>query len=178
MELFDRIVTLGTILLIAWLFVRNPWEFIREWVIRPFLGAEVADRMAARSAHPGAPASAPDDAPDAHDARMHADDARAHAQGVAPDARSAHAHAHDVRIPAQLDEQARIDCAARALAARLSGEAAIIELMFDGVTRGGGARYLALRDAVRERAQAYGARHLDKARTITISNKREINLYD
>ena len=174
MELFDRIVTLGTILLILWLFVRNPGEFVREWIVRPFLGAETADRMAARSAHPGAPAPAPDDAPDVHDARMRADDAHR----VAPDARSAHAHAHDARIPAQLDEQARIDCAARALAAKLSGEAAIIELLFDGVTRGGGARYLALRDAVRERAQAYGARHLDKARTITISNKREINLYD
>ena len=151
MEWFDRIVTLGTILLICWLFIRNPGEFVREWIIRPFWGAETADRMAGTGTQP-----------DAHDA--HAHDARtAHAH----DARTQSAHAHDARAQ---DEHARIDCAARALAAGWAGEAAIIETLFDGVQRGGSARYIALRDAVREQAR------MRRPRTITISNKREIEL--
>ena len=141
MEWFDRIVTLGTIVLICWLFIRNPGEFVREWIIRPFWGAETADRMAGTGAQP-----------DAHDARTHS------------------AHAHDARTQ---DEHARIDCAARALAAGWAGEAAIIETLFDGVQRGGSARYIALRDAVREQARMHGA---GPPRTITISNKREIEL--
>jgi len=164
MEWFDRIVTLGTILLICWLFIRNPGEFVREWIIRPFWGAETADRMAGTGTQPNA-----HDA-HAHDARTqsaHAHDARtAHAH----DARTQSAHAHDARAQ---DEHARIDCAARALAAGWAGEATIIETLFDGVQRGGSARYIALRDAVREQARMHGA---GPPRTITISNKREIEL--
>ena len=143
MEWFDRIVTLGTILLICWLFIRNPGEFVREWIIRPFWGAETADRMAGTGTQPNA-----------HDAHAH-------------DARTQSAHAHDARAQ---DEHARIDCAARALAAGWAGEATIIETLFDGVQRGGSARYIALRDAVREQAR------MRRPRTITISNKREIEL--
>lgn len=43
----------------------------------------------------------------------------------------------------------RIDSAARVLAAGLTGEAAIIELLFDGVKRGGSKRYATIRDGVR-----------------------------
>jgi hypothetical protein len=60
---------------------------------------------------------------------------------------------NDVPSPGELD---RIDAAAAALAAGWAGEAAIIETMFSGVKRGGSARYTALRDAVRARAQVYG----------------------
>lgn len=54
------------------------------------------------------------------------------------------------------EDLARVDGAARALAAGLSGEAALIELFFDGVKRGGSKRYLSIRDAVRAQAERYG----------------------
>lgn len=80
------------------------------------------------------------------------------------------------------EELVIIDAAARALASGWAGEAAIIETMFPGVKRGGSARYTALRDAVRERAQAHGWKAPapePPPRTITVTNgkeKREIEL--
>jgi hypothetical protein len=57
---------------------------------------------------------------------------------------------------AQAAERATIDAAARFMAAHNVGEAAVIELLFDGVKRGGSKRYTDLRDAVRARAQLHG----------------------
>lgn len=50
----------------------------------------------------------------------------------------------------------KIDAAARMVAAGVAGEAAAIELLFDGVKRGGSKRYVALRDGVRIVAARYG----------------------
>ncbi len=55
-----------------------------------------------------------------------------------------------------ITERATIEAAARILATKVMGESAAIELLFDGVKRGGTPRYLALRDAVRERAKQHG----------------------
>lgn len=144
----DNIITLGTLLLITWLFVRDPVAFVREWIVRPLWGADTADRMAARAAA-REPEPEPEPEPDLKPKPGQADDP---------------------------GEHVRIDCAARALAVGWAGEAAIIETLFDGVARGGGTRYQALRDAVRARAQAHGWSPPPRARTITISGKREIEL--
>lgn len=47
------------------------------------------------------------------------------------------------------EDNIRVDAAARLLAAGVQGEAAAIELLFDGVKRGGSRRYQAIRDGVR-----------------------------
>lgn len=54
------------------------------------------------------------------------------------------------------EDSARIDAAARLLAAGIAGEASLIETIFAGVRRGGSRRYVYLRDAVRSAARTYG----------------------